>query len=1467
MKIFLSLFISVFLFNTVFGQDYSNKGKEFWIAYPSHIDATESVMGLYLTSDKNATGQINVAGSIIPFTITAKKVTTKLLGNSAIYDGSNANVYLSVQDGIQTNAAIKITSDVPIVVYAHIIRSARSGATLVLPTPVLGTEYIIPNHQSANGNPGTTELQGIGEFAVVATQPNTIIQITPTAKGRTGRLAGVTFFDTLLNAGDCYQFHGEQNADISGSIVKSVATATTSCKPIAVFSGSTWSAFDCNSASGGDNLFQELFPVRSWGKQFVTAPFKNRNYDIYRIFVKDTNTVVIATENGVSQILGGSQYKPKGRFYELKTGSPLYISADKPISIAQYITSTNCNTPCTTQSTNNSCFADPEMVMLNPIEQTLKDITFFSAEDSAILPAVTRVKLHFVNIIIDKKFKNSVKIDNAAPKGTFVDITGTNYSYLQEDLTASSIVNAVHNVIADTGFSAIVYGYGQVESYGYNGGTNIVDLYQYVTLQNQNATVNFPATCKNTPFTFAITLPYKPLRMSWDFNNSPNLLPNTPVTINTPIYDSSFVKDGKTLYVYKLANTYIFSQIGTYNIKVTVNNPTTDGCNGDQEIYYQVEVFDPPIVSFDISTNGCTSSPVIFTDNSQTSGRAIIKYAWNFGDGTIDSIKNPIKNYATGNTFSVKYAIITDVGCLADTTKNVTIAVPPTAKFGFATNIFCTNSVVTIIDSSTIVAPSSIVKWYWDFGNGTKDTSTISNAFGVNYPDTGTYTITLFVESNSGCRSNLYSKIVYINGKPKVGFTLPEVCLNDAFAQFNDTSTIIDNSSLNYIWNFGDKNSTAANNTSTIKSPKHSYTDTGVYNVQLTVTSKYFCTDSLTKKFTVNGAIPKADFTVLNAATLCSNDSVRIQNNSSVDFGKITAIEIEWDTANNLAHKTIDNNPYPNKIYSTIYTAFATQPTKPFYVKMYSYSGGSCVSTKTVLITLHQTPAIQFVNIPSICNEASPRITTQASETSGANGIGIFSGKGITNTNTGLFNPQSLTTGVYTIKYTFTTSNFACVNSDSNTITILPSPTAKFGNGLLLCERNNVLFLDSSVANIGIITKWDWDFGNGATTTKFNADTFSIQYSTAKTYFASLKITTDSGCVSTVPKSVKINYLPKVKFGLPISVCLPDGKAKFLDSTTIADNSGSFTYLWNFGNKNDTTTSTLQNPTHRYTDTADVIVKLIITSKYGCKDSLLRTLQNIYPQPKAKFSVAPDTSVCFGSILSYKDLSNGITSLPKKWFWDVGFGYISNQQNPVQPYLDSGTTKVSLYIYNAENCVSDTAYQTIIINPYPIVKLPAKLNFLQGGLLTIKPIYYGKDLSFLWTPNKFIINDTVANAQVFPDDDLRYKLTITGAGDCSDTASVLIVVLKSPKIPNAFSPNGDNINDYWVIEHLESYPGTTVQVFDRYGSKVYESFGYTKPWNGTLLSTGKPLPTGTYYYIIDTKTAQGTLNGSITILK
>jgi gliding motility-associated-like protein len=85
-------------------------------------------------------------------------------------------------------------------------------------------------------------------------------------------------------------------------------------------------------------------------------------------------------------------------------------------------------------------------------------------------------------------------------------------------------------------------------------------------------------------------------------------------------------------------------------------------------------------------------------------------------------------------------------------------------------------------------------------------------------------------------------------------------------------------------------------------------------------------------------------------------------------------------------------------------------------------------------------------------------------------------------------------------------------------------------------------------------------------------------------------------------------------------------------------------------------------------------------------------------------------------------------------------------------------------------------------------------------------------------------------------------------------------------IPNAFTPNGDGINDFWDIRKLSDFPNCLVSVYSRYGSLVFQSRGYPKPWDGTR--NGAQVPTGTYYYIIDPgQNGLQVLSGFVAVLR
>ena len=108
-----------------------------------------------------------------------------------------------------------------------------------------------------------------------------------------------------------------------------------------------------------------------------------------------------------------------------------------------------------------------------------------------------------------------------------------------------------------------------------------------------------------------------------------------------------------------------------------------------------------------------------------------------------------------------------------------------------------------------------------------------------------------------------------------------------------------------------------------------------------------------------------------------------------------------------------------------------------------------------------------------------------------------------------------------------------------------------------------------------------------------------------------------------------------------------------------------------------------------------------------------------------------------------------------------------------------------------------------------------------------------------------------------------HLLSASGCGITTD--DVFVRVFEKVTVPNAFSPNGDGINDVWNIDGLKTYPESETLVYNRYGQLVLRSKGYSKPWDGKL--GDKPLPVGTYYYTIDRKNDFPLLSGWIMLIR
>ncbi|MBB2148916.1 MBG domain-containing protein [Pedobacter gandavensis] len=141
-------------------------------------------------------------------------------------------------------------------------------------------------------------------------------------------------------------------------------------------------------------------------------------------------------------------------------------------------------------------------------------------------------------------------------------------------------------------------------------------------------------------------------------------------------------------------------------------------------------------------------------------------------------------------------------------------------------------------------------------------------------------------------------------------------------------------------------------------------------------------------------------------------------------------------------------------------------------------------------------------------------------------------------------------------------------------------------------------------------------------------------------------------------------------------------------------------------------------------------------------------------------------------------------------------------------------------------------------------------------------------VNYSWTANNSIISGlNTALLTVRPRETTTYSVTASNASGCVQTQTFTLVVKEDfeiVKATNIMTPNGDGVNDKWVIDNIEFYPNNEVKIFDRSGRMVYSKKGYDNTWEGTL--NGTPLAEGTYYYVIDFGKVTPAKKGFITIV-
>lgn len=513
----------------------TTEGKDFWVTF-MRADTTESsstvsgavnkvnpiTLSLAISSREN--GQVTLSnpntGWNQSYSVNANQVT-----NCDLYFGSprqkdqtdNKGCY-SYQSETPTWTAIHVEATVPVSVYASNLKEKTFDATNVLPTSALDDHYIVQTYPPSDHGGAK---QG-SHFAIIATENNTQVEITPTAQTAKGKTT--KFTTPVLQKGQVYYvWTGNQRdgaaADFSGTEIQALNE-----KKIALFQGCPHTNIP-DSIRNRDHIFSVAMPTVYWGNTFVVTSSMTRHRDIVRVLAEeDGTTVTVRTATKTMTHTFDFATNPK-RTFEFELGEPganisgsknkanqsCVLSDDGLLNDSSCIIETSC--PCAvhlfmaSNTYDGTTLSDPAMVWISPIEQKISEITFAT---------FGKANEHYANIITDNENVQSMTMDGVDISNYFHPVSGSNrYSFARV-----TVSNTAHTLVGESGFVAHVYGYRQNESYAYSVGSAAAKT--SMTINGtilQNDTVSTKRICINEDIRFESKFDASINQVLWDMGD------------------------------------------------------------------------------------------------------------------------------------------------------------------------------------------------------------------------------------------------------------------------------------------------------------------------------------------------------------------------------------------------------------------------------------------------------------------------------------------------------------------------------------------------------------------------------------------------------------------------------------------------------------------------------------------------------------------------------------------------------------------------------------------------------------------------------------------------------------------------------------------------------------------------------------------------------------------------------------
>lgn len=779
-------------------------------------------------------------------------------------------------------------------------------------------------------------------------------------------------------------------------------------------------------------------------------------------------------------------------------------------------------------------------------------------------------------------------------------------------------------------------------------------------------------------------------------DNSNCEIPFTPVFNNTTTgpgtitYEWDF-GDGTTKST-DLNPVHAYTAVGIYKVTLKASNGTNcDRTSAAQTIYVGRPPGTPVLTA---SSNICVNNSVGFTI-SGVANEWLDKVEWNFGNGSrTGNSTSASQTYNTPGDYAVKATVYYFSGCQEELTTNITVYPKPSVSVAASPAVACSFPFTTSFTATPSPANPDYT-YEWNFGDGSaavsgKGLTTVPHTFNNDGNFHVTVKITDPSNNNVVCNNATASTNIRVS-IPSIAITriIPDRQCKPVNAAFETqiSNLLTSGTGIQYTWDFGDGSTPQTLTNNGISSGAiHHYSASGTYTVKVTAVTADGCSMTIQRPIIVpEDCPPPPPYPALPNGGFRDNEGA-CDNYLSYTFDAATINDTEligWDFGD---PASADNNTAgPVRQVTHVFSGPGTYTIK--LARLFTPTGDTLVGTRDITITydplIFSVAASPTGTCPSTPVTISPvvldpnRVRQYHWDFGDGKTLNISNASG---TNTGSTSHPFDANGTYTVSLAITDIKGCKVNASATVDVIVNGPTADFEVDILTSCLNSfeVNFTPKAtpIDPSAPITEWVWNFGDGLSMTRANADPVPHTYnnnSYYRAYNVSLTVSDANGCKSEVhvkPEYIKA-YNPKASFYASSPMRCNEYDVRFYNHSSVRGEAPApkFTYTWDYGDGTPLyTTHSSSSQSHVYPRDGEYTVKLIAIDENGCADTSILDNYVRIVHPKADFVPGSAITECAPISLDFENRSE-VYGQNATYSWTFGYGSTRSTLHTPQPVI------------------------------------------------------------------------------------------------------------------------------------------------------------------------------------------------------